>query len=228
MNNIQITLDMLTQDSVSILRQTFDEDGNQVGYNQRNAYMNTEKTRELLKEDLSEDKYNELLAVWGDAPTVEDPTYTEFIVTIDDQKENLINRMSKKCNEVITNGFDTELSDGNTYHFSLEIEDQLKIQALMLKVAAGETILPYHADGELCRYFTAEEVTLLNTKMEEIITYQTTYFNSLREYINSIEDSENLKDISYGMEIPEEYQSEVLKALLTETKEQANEEESNS
>ena len=208
----KITLDCLTLDSVSILKQEFDKNGNQVGYNTRRAYMNSDQSREELQQELPEDKYNELLEVWGDTPTVED--YVEPTISLEEQKTGLIASMSNQCNNVITKGFDTTLSDGNIYHFSLTIKDQLMIQALMLKVKSGETVLPYHADGESCRYFTADEISLLYSNMEQLITYNTTYFNSLRDYINSVTTEKELSKIKYGIEIPEEYQSEVLKSLL--------------
>lgn len=72
----KITLDMLTSDSVSILKQqyiTIDGADIKVGDNIRNAYMNTQTEREYLKEVLPEDYYNAVLAVWGDTPTVEEP-----------------------------------------------------------------------------------------------------------------------------------------------------------
>lgn len=206
------TLDLLNENSVSVLKQNFDDEGNQIGFNQRNAYANTKEDREYLKEELPEDKYEELLRVWGDTPTIEKPT--QPTISIDEVKLNLINAMSNQCNTVITDGFDATLSDGETYHFSLKLEDQLMIQALMLKVSAGETQLPYHADGESCKFFTPEEVSLLYSNMEQIITYNTTYFNSLRDYINSFSEVEDLNKILYGVEIPVEYQSEVLKLLL--------------
>lgn len=211
----KITLDCLTSDSVSILRQEFDEEGNQVGYNTRRAYMNSPNSREELQQELPEDKWQELITVWGDKPTIEDLKF-ELVVTIDDMKASLIDKMSNKCNQIITYGFDLMLDDGKTYHFSLQIEDQLKIQALALKVQSGETVLPYHADGEPCRFFSAAEVSNLNSQMENIITYQTTYFNSLRDYINSMTTIEELDTVTYGMEIPVEYQSEVLKALMSD------------
>lgn len=65
----KMTLDMLTKDSVSVLRQKFislhGEDV-QVGENVRNAYMNCEEDRKILKEQLSEEYYNAVIAVWGD------------------------------------------------------------------------------------------------------------------------------------------------------------------
>lgn len=64
----KITLDMLTKDNVSVLRQKFvviDGTEMQVGENVRNAYTNCEDNRKILKEQLSEDYYNAIMAVWG-------------------------------------------------------------------------------------------------------------------------------------------------------------------
>ena len=69
----KITLDMLTQDSVSVLRQKFiDIDGvqTQVGNNIRNAYVNDENGRAILAEILPNDYYNAVIAVWGETPTI--------------------------------------------------------------------------------------------------------------------------------------------------------------
>lgn len=63
----KITLDMLTKDSVSVLRQKFitlNGEDVQVGGNVRNAYMNCENDREILKTELSEEYYNAVMAVW--------------------------------------------------------------------------------------------------------------------------------------------------------------------
>ncbi|WP_295249230.1 hypothetical protein [Ruminococcus sp.] len=76
----KITLDMLTKDSVSVLRQQFlNYNGTemQVGENVRNAYSNNEDDRALLKNILSEEYYNAVMAVWGDSPTVDEPTESE-------------------------------------------------------------------------------------------------------------------------------------------------------
>ena len=45
-------------------------------------------------------------------------------------------------------------------------------------------------------------------------TYQVTYNNSLKKYINSLEKITDISAITYGIEIPVDYQSDVLKALL--------------
>ena len=72
----KITLDMLTTDSVSVLKQqyiTVDGTDIKVGENVRNAYMNTQTERELLKSELPEEYYNAVMAVWGDTPTIAEP-----------------------------------------------------------------------------------------------------------------------------------------------------------
>ena len=63
----KITLDMLTKDSVSVLRQklvVIDGTEMQVGENVRNAFTNCEDDRKILKEQLSEEYYNAVMAVW--------------------------------------------------------------------------------------------------------------------------------------------------------------------
>ena len=76
----KITLDMLTKDSVSVLRQQFINYGGvdmQVGENIRNAYMNSKSGREQLKTVLSDEYYTAVMAVWGTESTVEEPTESE-------------------------------------------------------------------------------------------------------------------------------------------------------
>lgn len=63
----KITLDMLTKDSVSVLRQKFINLGGEdvrVGENVRNAYKNCDEDKSILKEQLSEEYYNAIMAVW--------------------------------------------------------------------------------------------------------------------------------------------------------------------
>ena len=63
----KITLDMLTKDSVSVLRQQFltvNGEEMQVGGNIRNAYMNDESGIEQLRKVLSDEYFNAVMAVW--------------------------------------------------------------------------------------------------------------------------------------------------------------------
>lgn len=58
---------MLTKGSVSVLRQKFVNLGGedvQVGENVRNAYKNCDEDKSILKEQLSEEYYNAIMAIW--------------------------------------------------------------------------------------------------------------------------------------------------------------------
>ena len=78
----------------------------------------------------------------------------------------------------------------------------------------GSTILPYHADGELCRFYSAEDIMTIVTTATSFKTYQVTYHNTLKLYVESLNTIEEISNITYGMDIPEEYQSDVLKAII--------------
>jgi len=122
--------------------------------------------------------------------------------------------MSAICNKTITGGFDVILSDGASHHFSLTIQDQLNLITLSSMISAGETVIPYHADGELCKGYSAEDITTIINTATAFKTFHVTYYNSLRAYIESIDDISEINSIVYGMDIPEKYQSDILKTLL--------------
>ena len=144
-----------------------------------------------------------------DAPIV-DPNEE---VTVDYVKTTKIAEMNFVCNKVIENGIDVMLSDGNVYHFSLTTQDQLNLITLQSMIVDGETMIPYHADGELCRYYTVEDISVVMDAATAHKTFHVTYFNSLKVYINALTDMTEIASVQYGMDIPEEYQSDILKAL---------------
>lgn len=136
-------------------------------------------------------------------------------LTLDYVITSKIKAMKSACHAAIAAGFDLELSDGQTMHFSLTTQDQLNLISLASVAASGAMEqIPYHADGELCRYFTAAEITAIVAAMQMQIAEQTTYFNSLKAYIASLKDVSQVGAITYGCSVPEEYQSQVYKDLL--------------
>lgn len=154
--------------------------------------------------------------------TDDEPSENEEVVVIDNNEEvtldylkaQKVKEMSYICNQTIVNGFDITLSDGEVHHFSLTVQDQLNLITLSAMISAGEQTIPYHADGELCRNFSALDMGNVIRAATELKTFHTTYYNSLKAYIESVENKEDLLCITYGMDIPVEYQSDVLKAIL--------------
>jgi len=134
-------------------------------------------------------------------------------VTIDYVKTSKIAEMNHLCNKVIESGVDVLLSDGKVYHFSLTTQDQLNLITLQSMIAAGETSIPYHADGELCRYYSIEDIKKVMDTATAYTTFHVTYFNSLKVFINALDDIAAVAAVQYGMDIPIEYQSDILQAL---------------
>lgn len=137
--------------------------------------------------------------------TGEEPLY--------DVKQRKIAAMSETCRAAIVAGFDVTLSDGKKHHFSLTVEDQLNMNALFGLMASGAEQVPYHADGEPCSYFSVEDMSIVIQAATAHKTWHESYFNSLKAYINSKRTAATVDAIYYGVEIPEQYQSDVLQTL---------------
>lgn len=158
---------------------------------------------------------NEEIIIEPDTPIEEDDIPADPIeeTTIDYIKSAKINELSVACNKIITNGFDVTLSDEKTHHFSLTTQDQLNLLTLSTLIENGETEIPYHADGDMCKYYSQEDMISIINCANNFKTYHITYFNSLKAYVNSMQEMEEISKVKYGCLIPDEYRSEVLKGL---------------
>lgn len=114
--------------------------------------------------------------------------------------------ISTACNSIITAGIDLELSEG-TVHFNLSIEDQTNIANLFRVVELGGTEFPYQADGGVCRIYSAAEIAQIYIAAQTLITTQTTYHNTLKEYVQSLNDVETISAVTYGMKLPKKYET---------------------
>ena len=71
----KITLDMLTQDGVSLKKQQYATvDGKEypIGEPWRRAYINSTQGRQQVNTEVAEPYKSAIMAVWGDTPTVAD------------------------------------------------------------------------------------------------------------------------------------------------------------
>lgn len=155
-----------------------------------------------------EDVLHSFPAFWAIAGGEKTPTQLQ---------EEKISEMSECCHAAITAGIDIVLEDGKNHHFSLTVEDQTNINSMFGLLATGTTQVPYHADHEPCAYFTAEEFGKIVEAATAHKTFHVTYFNSLREYIRSLDDAESINAVYYGIGIPADHQSDVLKMILAQT-----------
>lgn len=134
-------------------------------------------------------------------------------VTLEYIRKSKIAEMSAECQKTITGGFDIVLSDGESHHFSLTVQDQLNLITLSAMAETGETAIPYHADGELCKEYSTEDISAIIDTANAFKVYQLTYYNALKSYIGGMDDIGEISEVGYGVEIPEEYMTEVLKKV---------------
>ena len=74
--------------------------------------------------------------------------------------------------------------------------------------------MEYHSDGQPCRYYSAADMQTIITTAMWHVSYHTTYCNALNMWISGAQTAEEIQQIFYGADVPEQYQSEVLKAYL--------------
>lgn len=180
--------------------------------------------------EINEEEYSLLLSAFESNEVVEaeEDNQSEQYEEVQEQASNIDNQslefvrnsklleISHACNKTITDGFNIVLSDGAQHHFSLTTQDQLNLITLSTMIANGETTIPYHADGELCRFYSATDMLAIITYATQYKTYQVSYHNALKLYVESLSDMNVISSIYYGIEIPEAYLSDVLKSFAAQ------------
>lgn len=141
----------------------------------------------------------------------------EYIPPLEEVKSQKIQEMNERQQEIIQNGIEVQLSDGTTGQFSLGLYDQLSLGQLRSNAEKGTEKIPWHEDeeGKKCKWYCAVDMLLITSKAEAFLTYHITYFRDLRDYIKSMGDKESVNSVEYGVYIPSEYQSEVLRDLYS-------------
>lgn len=122
--------------------------------------------------------------------------------------------ISAACEQRIYRGVNVTMSDGSVEHFSLTEHDQLNLFGKQAQLAAGTEKLEYHADGQPCRYYSAADMQSIIQAAMFHVSYHTTYCNAINMWIAGCQTVEEVMEIFYGADVPEEYRSEVLKAYL--------------
>lgn len=194
-----------------------------------NEFTDGNQYKDVAVADIDENEYEELKTLlgigavvtdepkevtWNDEPAVDEEVPEDE--TVKEVKVRCLEKLSEACRNTIFGGIDVRLSDGKKRHFDLELEDQLNLMELEKRIAAGETSLPYHASGELCTYYSAEDITAIIKAAKEFKEYHTTYYNSLKNWIKSMRSISKIGAVTYGDEIPEKYCSDVLRQIISQ------------
>lgn len=164
-------------------------------------------------------KWDTNTSAWVEAATEEEIAAWEAehpdpnAKTLEELRADKEAQLSAACNSAIVAGLDVETSQG-TEHFSLQETDQINLTAAYNAILSGAASYPYHADGQLCRMFTAEEITALSNASISHKLYHTTLCNHLLTWARRAETAEELRGIAYSADgLPEDLAANMARVL---------------
>ena len=117
--------------------------------------------------------------------------------TVEEAKPAKIAEIKQVCESYIYAGTDVTYSDGTTEHFTYTLADQSNISEMFTAIMAGATEFPYHADGEICKIYTKEQIVTIYGTLSLFKTEATTYHNSLKAQINGMTDADAISAIKF-------------------------------
>ena len=127
---------------------------------------------------------------------------------IEELKENKKQEINQACSSLIYSGYDY-----NGEHYDLSDEDQINMLAWSSVAQQGSSV-PYHSSGNPCRIYTSEEFLGLVAAVTSFKTYNLTYCNLLKQQVDEMTDSEEVKAVTYGTtKLNEKYQ-EIMNTIL--------------
>jgi len=124
------------------------------------------------------------------------------VVDMEDLRRKKTAEISAACEAAIFAGVTVETTQGPE-RFSLTLNDQTNLANLALQAQTGAPAL-YHADGELCRIFTPEEVLSVTAAATRHKIYHTTYVNHLLTWVRRAQTAEELAATHYGAALPDD------------------------
>ena len=160
-------------------------------------------------ESITKDEFNRLQSLLNSEPKVSSDE-----LALAKARESVVEVLSITCNAKIIAGFSIKLLDGNKYHFRLTAEDQLNLLSIENQLNAGENAFVYHATGLPCKVFSRDDMVKIIGAYRKHMLYHTTYFNTAKQYVNSLTDLEAIKSFYYGTDIAGTVTDAALRKIL--------------
>ena len=118
-------------------------------------------------------------------------------VILNKTKQSKLIEISKSCEDYIYAGTNVTFPNNTIEHFTYTLADQSNISEMFTAVMAGATEYPYHADGEICKIYTKEQIIAIYGTLSLFKTEATTYHNSLKAQINALTDADAISAIKF-------------------------------
>lgn len=153
---------------------------------------------EIQEEDVDKEILNNILDYkYVNGEFIKRDTKNVLQEHIEEIRNIKINNMSSICQTLIESG----ITIGDK-HYSLTNHDQLELIKLESIVKLSpQTPVFYHADGEKCRQYSAEEFLNLSSIALLWITYHRTYFNLLKSELLEMSDVKDILSVHYGVSL---------------------------
>lgn len=115
----------------------------------------------------------------------------------DSAKAEKISEIKQDCEDYIYAGTDVTYADGTVEHFTYSLVDQSNISEMFTAIMAGATEYPYHADGEICKIYSKEQIVTIYGTLSLFKTEATTYHNSLKAQVNAMTDADAINAVKF-------------------------------
>lgn len=112
-------------------------------------------------------------------------------------KAEKITEIKQSCEDYIYAGTNVTLPDNTTKHFTYTLADQSNISEMFTAITAGATEYPYHADAEICKIYTKEQIIAIYGTLSLFKTEATTYHNSLKAQVNAMTDADAINAVKF-------------------------------
>ncbi len=143
------------------------------------------------------------------------PEPEPYVPTLDEVKEMKKQEIRAAYQTVKAAGVDIEISTG-TERFPMNEENVTFLFGKQMEITAGRELISYQDAQDHCKFYSCADMqTIINTAFA-FVDFQTTYRNNLCEWVDKCQDVQEVEQIYYGAEIPEEYRNEVYTAHLAQ------------
>ena len=139
------------------------------------------------------------------------PTIDIDAMTVDEYRSYLLGQISKQCSAEIYDGTQVQLADGTIEKYAYDENDQKNLTNAMaiLIIAPDLPAVPYHPSGGYCRMIPSIDLLTIYGTLQLRLTYLVTRCNYMTKWIRSMTTKEELLEVTWQTELPEEYQQQV-------------------
>lgn len=129
---------------------------------------------------------NEEIMIEEEPIVVPEPVVVEE-PTIDYVRASKIAELKYNCNKAITNGIDIKLSDGETRHFSMSLEDQINL--LTMAYLSDESV------------YSTEDMKTIIAETNAFKNNHIAKFKQLKDRVNSLNTIQEVSAVNYHEEV---------------------------